>query len=58
LHLILRRLHSLLRHRVSMRCSLHARKEEVAYHASEMYRERRDLLLAPCEPSSAFLLLP
>ena len=32
--------------------------EEDAYHASEMYRERRDLLLGPCEPSSPFLLLP
>ena len=38
--------------------SVYARIEEDTYHASEMYRERRDLLLGPCEPSSAFLLLP
>ena len=38
--------------------SFRMRKDEGTYHASDMYRERRDLLLAPCEPSSAFLLLP
>lgn len=33
------------------------RKGDNAYQASDMYRERRDLLLAQCEPSSAFLLV-